>query len=208
LWVSELLDRIHREIRERLEASRAAVLEHERLEAALHALGDAGSRKRSPRPAAAATAKRGARARAGRASAKTRDAAGAVVDGGGRRAGRSGNGAASAGRAKGRVARAAGPARAGKRAPRGANRAAVLRVTGERPGVTAPELAAASGVTGGTLYSLLRTLTERGTLEKRELPGGQTGYTVVASADGANSTGVAAGTATNKRAVAEPGSAA
>src|SRR5215211_318083 len=42
--VSELLDRIQREIRERLEASRAAVLEHERLEAALHALGDAGSR--------------------------------------------------------------------------------------------------------------------------------------------------------------------
>jgi hypothetical protein len=37
--VSELLDRIQREIRERVEASRAAVHEHERLEAALHALG-------------------------------------------------------------------------------------------------------------------------------------------------------------------------
>jgi hypothetical protein len=42
--VSELLDRIRREIRERLEASRAAVVEHERLEAALHALSNAGSR--------------------------------------------------------------------------------------------------------------------------------------------------------------------
>jgi hypothetical protein len=36
--VSELLERIQSEIRERLEASRAAVREHERLEAALHAL--------------------------------------------------------------------------------------------------------------------------------------------------------------------------
>src|SRR6266550_7081039 len=42
--VSELLDRIQREIRERLAASRGAVLEHERLEAALQALGDAGAR--------------------------------------------------------------------------------------------------------------------------------------------------------------------
>jgi hypothetical protein len=57
----------------------------------------------------------------------------------------------------------------------------VLRVIGERPGVTAPELAAASEVTGGTLYSLLRRLTQEGTLDKRELPGGRTGYAVAAS---------------------------
>jgi hypothetical protein len=60
--VSELLDRIQREIRERLEASRAAVLEHERLEAALHALGDAGSR------ATRAVTGRGRSSRAGRGS--------------------------------------------------------------------------------------------------------------------------------------------
>jgi len=41
--VSELLERIRREIHERLQASRAAVREHERLEAAPHALS-AGSR--------------------------------------------------------------------------------------------------------------------------------------------------------------------
>ena len=34
----------------------------------------------------------------------------------------------------------------------------------------------ASGVSGGTLYALLRRLAEQGELAKRELPGGQTGY--------------------------------
>jgi hypothetical protein len=62
------------------------------------------------------------------------------------------------------------------RAPRGANREAVLAVVRDRPGVTTSELAAASGVTGGTLYALLRRLTDQGELAKRELPGGQTGY--------------------------------
>jgi len=52
----------------------------------------------------------------------------------------------------------------------------VLAVVRERPGVTASELAAASGVTGGTLYSLLARLTAQGELAKRDLPGGQTGY--------------------------------
>jgi hypothetical protein len=46
--------------------------------------------------------------------------------------------------------------------------------------VTARELAATSGVSGGTLYSLLGRLTEQGALAKHELPGGQTGYTLAA----------------------------
>ena len=62
------------------------------------------------------------------------------------------------------------------RAPRGANREAVLAVVRDRPGVTVSELAAASGITGGTLYALLRRLTDQGELAKRELPGRQTGY--------------------------------
>jgi hypothetical protein len=69
-----------------------------------------------------------------------------------------------------------------RRASRGANREAVLRVVAERPGVTTRELAAASGVKGGTLSALLRTLTQRGELDKRALPGGQTGYALAASA--------------------------
>jgi len=76
--------------------------------------------------------------------------------------------------------RAAKPPR--RRASRGANREAVLRVVAERPGVTTRELAAASGVKGGTLSALLRTLTQRGELEKRALPGGRTGYALAASA--------------------------
>ena len=94
----------------------------------------------------------------------------------------------------GREVRRPGPARqaksAGTRAPRGANREAVLAVVGERPGVIAREVAAASGVTGGTLYSLLARLTARGELAKRDLPGGQTGY---ARADSAAPATVAAG---------------
>jgi hypothetical protein len=64
----------------------------------------------------------------------------------------------------------------------------VLAVVRDRPGVTASELAAASGVTGGTLYSLLRRLTDQGELAKRKLPGGQTGYAFV-SGDAAVSAG-------------------
>jgi len=64
----------------------------------------------------------------------------------------------------------------------------VLAVVRERPGVTASELAAASGVTGGTLYALLRRLADQGELAKRELPGGQTGY-ALATGDAAVSGG-------------------
>jgi hypothetical protein len=57
----------------------------------------------------------------------------------------------------------------------------VLTVVRERPGVTAGELAAASGIRGGTLYSLLGRLTAAGELAKRELPGGGTGYALASS---------------------------
>jgi hypothetical protein len=173
--VSELLDRVRREIRERLEATRAAVFEYERLEAALHALGDAGSRatravrgddrgsraaEAAPRSRAAAkpskstrkqrpsTAKSGARASA-------RDEPGAAAGGLAPSAAAQKPTAARRGAPKPRSARAkvGSPARAGaatpvrERVPRGANRDAALRVVGERPGVTARELAAASRVT-------------------------------------------------------------
>jgi hypothetical protein len=223
--VSELLERIQREIRERLAASRAAVVEHERLEAALHALGEAGSRatravssrgrdqgavaqpsettrrsgaapakpsrsrarsgERSPKPAS--TSKPGVRRSAGSAkgagakgstSASARQPSSPEARASRDAASRPSRGSSdSAPAARGRAT----PAR--KRAPRGANREAVLRVIHERPGVTPRELAAASGVTGGTLSSLLRTLTQRGELEKRPLAGGQTGYQLTASAD-------------------------
>jgi hypothetical protein len=62
------------------------------------------------------------------------------------------------------------------RAPRGANRAAVLRALEERPGASASELAAAAGVNRTVLYGLLNRLVERGEVAKEPLPGGSTGY--------------------------------
>lgn len=169
--MSELLDRIRREIRERIDAGRAAVLEYERLEAALRALSDAGSQA-THAVTGRGQGSVGRRARSARAG--KREAAGA----------------AAAGR---------------KRAPRGANRAAVLEVIAERPGVTARELAAASRVTGGTLYALLRRLTVDGTVAKRELPGGHAGYALTASGAEAQPTDAQPDTATT-RARAAPNS--
>jgi hypothetical protein len=213
--VSELLDHIQKEIRERLEASRAAVREHERLEAALHALGDAGSRAtravtgrrdsarassaRSAGPsssshktanaaagsserAASGEAKRAASAGGDSGAAPARRRSGGAAGGRGQRASGSGTAPAADAGTTGVAPATGGAAPARKRAAPGANREAVLRVIGERPGVTARELAAASQVTGGTLYALLRRLVQERTIEKRELPGGQTGYALAASA--------------------------
>jgi hypothetical protein len=66
----------------------------------------------------------------------------------------------------------------GTRASRGANRRAVLRALGERPGVSVAELASASGVGTTVLYGLLRRLEQRGDVAKEQLPGGSTGYRV------------------------------
>jgi len=69
------------------------------------------------------------------------------------------------------------------RAPRGANREAVLRTVAARPGLTLRELTSATGVKPSSLPPLLRTLTRRGELEKRRLPNGQTGYALARTAE-------------------------
>ena len=76
-------------------------------------------------------------------------------------------------------ARAKAPARPRKRAPRGANREAVLRVVTDRPGATSAELAALSGVERNTLNGLLARLVKAGELQARQLPTGRTGYALV-----------------------------
>jgi hypothetical protein len=63
-----------------------------------------------------------------------------------------------------------------KRAPRGANREAVLRAAQERPGATAAELAAVSKVERNTLNALLARLVKSGELQTVALPTGRTGY--------------------------------
>src|SRR5215210_5934446 len=204
--MSDVLDRIRRELQQRLESTRAAAQEHERVRAALEALEHAvkpleevtrraasGATERGRRVAARArpagspvssaiTESDAATASASRPARTARPRATGTRKSSGTGRGRK---TASASTAKARGAAKSAPRGRGTvkpvraRAPRGANREAVLAVVRDRPGVTASELAAASGVTGGTLYALLRRLTDQGELAKRELPGGQTGYALV-----------------------------
>jgi Fic family protein len=62
------------------------------------------------------------------------------------------------------------------RAPRGANREAILKVVGDRPGVTAAEISDVTKISRAVTYNTLAKLVEQGQLAKTELPGGQTGY--------------------------------
>jgi hypothetical protein len=191
--VSELLDRIVGEIRGRLAATRAAALEHERLEAALSALESAGA-TRTVRGRAAG--KRAPTPAGGRSSAaKGEDAARASAE----------RGASEPATRASR--RAGGQVAARKRAPRGANREAVLRAVSERPGASARELAAVTDVRGGTLYALLRTLTERGELDKLALPGGQIGYRPAVSPTAAAPSESAPAPSESAAAPSEPASA-
>jgi hypothetical protein len=92
---------------------------------------------------------------------------------GGVSAGSTGGGLA---RVRRRKARRTGPANRRERAPRGANRQAVLQAVSERPGATSAEIAAVSGVERNTLYGVLRRLLQEGEVCTRELPTGRTGY--------------------------------
>lgn len=123
-----VLERARADIRERIKELEPAVLEYERLDAALAALGDIDGQPASSRAS---------RPRAARVDRRRKPA---------------------------------------KRAPRGANRAAVLGVIGERPGVSVAELAAATQIAKAVLYSLLKTLEAGGEIQREELPSGVTGY--------------------------------
>jgi hypothetical protein len=168
--VSELLDRIEKEIRERLAATRDAMVEHERLQAALHALTGAGE-----------DAARAVKARAtGRGSAKPASGRTAPSSS----PARTGTGDQTTTPAKPRAkrSRTATPApSARKRAPRGANREVVLSTVADRPGVTSGELADATGIKRATLSTLLGKLTKSGELERHEQPSGLQGYSLARS---------------------------
>ena len=71
------------------------------------------------------------------------------------------------------------PRKSRTRAPRGANREAILSVVGERPGVSATEIADVTKISRAVTYNTLAKLVEQGRLAKTELPGGQTGYRAV-----------------------------
>jgi sugar-specific transcriptional regulator TrmB len=72
------------------------------------------------------------------------------------------------------------PRRQRTRAPRGANREAILSVVSERPGTTAAEISDVTKISRAVTYNTLAKLIEQGKLAKTELPGGQTGYKAVA----------------------------
>jgi hypothetical protein len=72
--------------------------------------------------------------------------------------------------------RGTSPRKQTSRAPRGANREAILTVVGERPGVSAAEIADVTKISRAVTYNTLAKLVAQGRLEKTELPGGQTGY--------------------------------
>jgi len=73
-------------------------------------------------------------------------------------------------------ARKAPPSKPRTRAPRGANRAAVVRALQDRPGATGAELATVSGVERNTLYTVLTRLVREGQVQTQSLPTGRTGY--------------------------------
>src|SRR3954471_23369686 len=133
----QLLDRILAEIRDRLDASREAYEESQRLEAALTALG----RGRAPEPSRPrATSRRASRSRA----------------------------------------------RSSARAPRGENLRRIREIVADRPGATAAEIAAATGIARPTVASTLGKLARDGELEKTKLPSGAVGDNPAASAPAAD----------------------
>ncbi|MBB4665234.1 MarR family transcriptional regulator [Conexibacter arvalis] len=70
-----------------------------------------------------------------------------------------------------RRARSAAPARApyaggkSRRAPRGANREAILKVVGERPGISAAEVAEITNIAKPTVHTTISQLKRKGILE-------------------------------------------
>ena len=64
------------------------------------------------------------------------------------------------------------------RAPRGSNKAAIVKTVGERPGITVAELARETRIDKATVYTAAGKMVKDGTLALEKLPGGQNGYRV------------------------------
>ena len=69
-----------------------------------------------------------------------------------------------------------------RRAAPGANRDAIVGVVRDRPGVTAGEIASATGIARATVSSTVARLAGGGTLERVEMPGGGVGFRLPSSA--------------------------
>jgi hypothetical protein len=64
----------------------------------------------------------------------------------------------------------------GGRAPRGSNLSAILEHVAGNPGATAGEIAAATGISRGVVYSATSRLSSSGKLTREPKPDGQVGY--------------------------------
>ena len=64
----------------------------------------------------------------------------------------------------------------GRRAPRGSNLSAILEYVAANPGATAGEIATATGISRGVVYSATSRLSSSGKLMRRQKPDGQVGY--------------------------------
>ena len=67
-------------------------------------------------------------------------------------------------------------AKRGRRAKRGSNLEAILDHVGTHPGATASDLADATGISRGVVYSAVSRLAAGGRLKREQLPDGQVAY--------------------------------
>jgi hypothetical protein len=95
------------------------------------------------------------------------------------RAGPSHAGEKSAQPARGRRGRRTSGASRGARAPRGSNLKAIVSHVAANPGATAGEIATATGIARGVVYSATSRLSSSGKLEREPKPDGQVGYRAV-----------------------------
>jgi hypothetical protein len=75
-----------------------------------------------------------------------------------------------------RTARGRRTAKRGSRAKRGSNLEAILEHVGKHPGTTASELADATGISRGVVYSAVSRLAAAGRVRREQLPDGQVAY--------------------------------
>lgn len=90
-----------------------------------------------------------------------------------------GDSAAAAQPARRRPGRRTSRSGRGARAPRGSNLKAIVSHVAANPGATAGEIATATGIARGVVYSATSRLSSSGKLDREPKPDGQVGYRAV-----------------------------
>ena len=181
----DLLTIIQKQLSERLRELEGVVAEYEGLQQVARALdgarGNSSARRTPVRRTTARRRTRTSATRARRAAApRKRATPSATARASARRPAASRRTTAGGRRATGSTRTARRPAQgAGKRAPRGANRDAILgALRGRGRGTVASELAKLSGVGRVSSYQVLTRLEKEGLVRRREQPSGPALYTL------------------------------